>query len=557
MIAAYFSSLLLLITGWPTYGYSYDNTRSVPFRQINARNVAALAPAWKYETGRYGKFEATPIVVGDAMYLTLPPDDTVVALDAASGKLKWTYTPKLRPVKLCCGAVNRGVAVSGGEVFVATLDARLIALDARSGKPRWQRAVGPPEHGYSETMAPLAWNGMVFIGTSGGDIGMRGSFSAYSASSGKLLWRWWSVSNGWEGRYIGRVYGLSLHRDIRREKALARKYRDAWKKGGGPVWMTPALDAARGTLFLGVGNPWPVVDGEKRPGDNLYTDCVVALDARTGKMHWYYQEVPHDVWDYDAASPPVLLDAIDRSGRRVPAVAEAGKTGFLYVLDRATGALLHRYRGFVPQRNLFPDVSHGRVLGQPTGGDGVVAPIAYDPVARQVYVGAMDQWRVAERTDAYWHVAGQAYPLFTALNLDTGRVRWQLRFDSIGEIDAGINATAGPLYAGGLVFWGEEGTGRFLALDPTNGKAVWQFQTEAGYPTGRDRTLRQKLHDFFAPIKHLLWHELQPQPESHIHNSAIAYVVGGREYIAIGGDSFYRSGSSAGDTLYVFSLAKR
>ena len=201
-------------------------------------------------------FEATPIAVDGVVYVTTGGNNGVFAIDAASGRQRWHYIPSVGSAPYIF-SVNRGVAVAGGRVFITTLDAHIIALDARSGKALWNTRIGNPHDGLSETAAPLAWNGLVFIGSSGNEFGVRGSFSAYSQQDGTLKWRWWTVSRGWEGRYTTAAHGLPLHRDIRAERASADRLSDAWKHGGGAVWMTPALNAQEATIYLSTGNPAP------------------------------------------------------------------------------------------------------------------------------------------------------------------------------------------------------------------------------------------------------------------------------------------------------------
>jgi glucose dehydrogenase len=310
------------------------------------------------------------------------PDNGVFALDAQSGALIWHYVPKVGAARYVF-RVNRGVAVDSGRVYFNTLDDQLIALDARTGSRLWQTRIGDPRQNLSEDSAPLAWAGLVFVGSSGGEFGVRGSLSAYSQTDGRPVWRWWTVSPGWEGAFRNVVHGYPLHRDIARERSLVPRFRNSWKTGGGPIWMTPALSAADATIYLSTGNPAPDHNGEQRPGDNLFTDSIVALDARTGKMKWYYQETPHDVWDYDAASPPVLVDARNARGA---AVAEAEKTGWLYVVERETGKLLRISEPFVPQPHIYePPTAQGAKI-EPGDAGGAIGPIAYDPQARAAYV---------------------------------------------------------------------------------------------------------------------------------------------------------------------------
>jgi len=508
---------------WPSFGYDYANSRHVPFHQIDAHNVSSLRLTWKFSSGTYGKFEATPVVRDGVLYVVMPPDDTVVALDAANGQVKWRYTPVLSPVKLCCGPVNRGVAVDREHVYVATLDARLIALERRTGAVAWEATVAPPAEGYSETMAPLAWNGLVVVGISGGDVGIGGFLTAYAAHDGKRLWRWYSVPHA---------------------------------NGGGAIWMTPAVDKRRATLYAGTGNPFPMVDDRQRPGANLYSDSIVALDARRGTLRWYFQEVADDQWNYDATSPPVLVDAVVH-GRRMDAVAQAGKTGWLYVLDRDRGRLLRRSEAFVHQHNMFARPTEQGVYASPAGGAGAIAPIAWNPRLGRVFVTAVDQIHFARLADPYWRPAGEATQSVTAIDVNSGRLVWRRQFPPLGTIDGGLNSTNGPLATDELVFVGEESTGRLDAFDARNGDLLWQFQTTAGEPgAGVDVGFWTKLRDLLASWKHALLRQPRPAPASHIHDSPITYVVGGTQYVAVGGDAFYRTGDSSGDTLYVFALPR-
>jgi PQQ-dependent dehydrogenase (methanol/ethanol family) len=552
--------------GWPTYGGTYANTRHVDVAQINARNVASLRLAWTFSTGVYGQFETSPIVVGDTLYFTTGLTNMVYALDATRGTLRWRFAPHVGPAPYI-EQVNRGVAVDGGRVFVATLDDQLIALDARSGKPQWNVRVGDPREGLTETMAPLAWNGLVFIGSSGGEYGIRGSFSAYAQSNGHLVWRWWSVSPGWEGPYVSAVHGISLHRDLARERRSAPRYRDAWRHGGGPVWMTPALSPADGTIYLSTGNPAPNFNGDARPGDNLYTDSIVALDARSGTMRWYYQETPHDLWDYDAASPPVLFDARDARGRRVPAVGEAGKTGWFFILDRRTGAELRISQPFIPQTHIFAAPSPQGHIVQPGEGGGAIGPVAYDPQLHAIFVAGtvarelVKQDRVvAWRSGMEWQAGsqdwvGHGYALVSRIDVDTGRIAWQRRVAN--------PVVGGELSARDVVFLGEEGTGAFDALDARSGQLLWQVKP-AGLADAAEGSFPAALHRAWLTAGRVgtwLWMRARNQPpteqlsDEDIHAPPIAYVVDGREYVVVAADRPYSTlHPNAGDTLYAFTL---
>ena len=554
-------------SGWPTYGGSFANTRRAELTQITPGNVSSLRLAWTFATGVYGIFESSPIVANGTLYFTTGRTNTVLALDAATGALRWRFTPKLRDRIPYIMEVNRGVAVSNGRVFLATLDDRLIALDARTGRPVWNVAAGDLGTGQTETMAPLCWNGLVFLGSSGGEYGIRGSFSAYSAADGRLVWRWWSVSPGWEGRYAASVNGVSLHRDLARERADARLHRDSWRHGGGPVWMTPALSPADGAIYLSTGNPAPNYNGASRPGDNLYTDSIVALDARTGRTRWYYQETPHDLWDYDAASPPVLFPARDAQGRRVDAVGEAGKTGWFYILERRTGRLIRISEPFIPQPHLFaPPLRSGRLV-QPGEGGGAIGPVAYDPALRSVFVagtvvpervtqdemrawpGGAVEW---EQGDQEW--VGEGISVFSRIDVDTGRIRWRHRAPS--------PIVGGALSVGQLVFTGEEGTGKLDAFDARSGTLLWQIAPSDDPPA--DHSLLGMAHHAWSFAAGLIPRALarlrgthRPPSDRDIHAPPIAYAIGGREFVVVAADQYdTANASNGGDTLYAFTLPR-
>src|SRR2546429_962569 len=323
---------------WVMYGHNYWNNRYSPLKTINTTNVKNLVPRAVYTHGaeRLGSFETTPVVVNGIMYITSPatPNNIVRAFDLRTQKKLWEYEHKNAPVSTaCCGPNNRGVAVADGLIFLGTLDGQLVALDQGTGKEKWAVQVGDPAAGYTETMAPLVVGDNVIIGTSGAEYGIRGVVKAYSAASGAPAWTWYTLPDpphgGWCGQWSRTTWeGEDLHRDIAKEKADSAKYADAWQHGGGSMWMTPAYDDATKTLYVAIGNPSPDLDGGIRPGDNLWTESVVAISATNGEFKWGYQEVPHDVWDLDAVSPPVIAMV---GGKK--AVVEAGKTGFVYVLD--------------------------------------------------------------------------------------------------------------------------------------------------------------------------------------------------------------------------------
>jgi alcohol dehydrogenase (cytochrome c) len=534
---------------WPTYGSTYGNTRHVNVDTITSFTLAHLAPVWRFVLGSHERVESTPIVVGRTLYMTTGVGNNVFALDATTGKLKWRYRPALGFMSPCCGALNRGVAVSDGRVFFATLDAQLIALDAQTGKPLWKTQVGDAKAGFSETMAPLAWNGAVFIGSSGSDYGIRGSLSAYRASDGKLLWRWYAVSKGWEGSYTQTVHGMSLHRNVTAEKHDAMKYANAWMHGGGAIWMTPALDERRGTLFLSTNNPAPVFNGSVRPGDNLYTDSVVALEARTGKMLWYYQQTPHDVWEYEPASPPVLFDALDKHGHRIPVVAEAGKTRWLYILDRRNGRLVRLSQSWGGDNHLYdPPAPRSEESQLPLRG--TIGPIAYDPAHHLALVTSIDR----PPPNQSWS------DVLSAVDVDNGKIVWRR---TLGDTHQGIRGDpvlAGALSAGNLIFVSDP-FGYFSALDASSGDVLWQYRLgrdeEADIGAPAIVRLAHRVRDFLKPMKRWLFHQDAPTGvTAGVDAAPIAYRIGGREYIAIGFDTQPES-ATGGATIFAFALSER
>jgi len=496
LVCAAAASNLSAQTKWMTYGGNDWNQRYSTLTAINATNVKSLVPRMVFQTGisKLGSFENTPIVVENMMYVTTPYN-TLIAYNLDTGKQVWRYEHKLGTTIFCCGPNNRGVGVHGPHVYMGTLDAHLIAFDRMSGDIVWDNEVADPAFGYSITHAPLVIGNNVIVGVSGGEYGIRGHVTAYDAVTGKQVWRWYSIPapkgdptfdeaapNGWYGNWVDATpEGNNLNRNTGAEKSDSAKYADAWTRGGGGVWMTPAYDQSLGLIYVAVGNPSPDLDGSVRPGDNLYTDCVVAIDAKTGKTKWYYQTVPHDVWDLDAVSPPVVTTL---GGKKV--VVHAGKTAWVYVLDAATGTLVRKTENFTPQENMFaqPTASGTRMLPGANGG-AEWSPIAVDPKLNYAFVAGLHQPMNYITHNAAWDkgklwlgsafvaIAGEEqYGLFTALNLGTGKKAWQVKVPQ--PMMGGALATAG-----GLVFTGE-GNGNFNAYDSRTGKLLWQFQAGAG-----------------------------------------------------------------------------
>jgi len=493
---------------WLTYGRDFSNERFAPFTQINRETAHQLKPLWRQGARRliksYLRTESTPVIADGMLIYTDPgmrlaqPGNHVIAVNARTGRAIWSWYRRPGATALCCGLVNRGVALYGDKVYVGTLDAHLIALDRRTGEVVWDTQVedAEPAKGYSFTMAPLAAGGKILIGTSGGEFGIRGFLDAYDPESGRRLWRFYTVPSPQEGGSWGKLSlttqaGDRLPRDTAAERRDSIRYADAWKRGGGPVWTTPAYDPTLGLIIFGIGNP-SGIDGRIAPGDNLYTSSIAALDLSTGKLRWHHQMVPHDEWDYDPASPPVLMD-VPYNGDTIPLVAEAGKTGWVYMLDRRTGKLLRRSEPFVPIQNVFARPTAEGVRTAPgTRGGSNWPSTAYSPVTGAMYVLGSYIPMIYKIDSAAMAEAGARQPdvappilarfsefekdgrfgTFTAVDVATGKIRWQHKVHSPLML-GGALATAG-----GLVFFPEPG---FLnALDAETGKPVWRYEMEKG-----------------------------------------------------------------------------
>jgi alcohol dehydrogenase (cytochrome c) len=461
---------------WLTFSGNYSGQRYSKLVQITRENVTRLRIDWVHQTSTPDTIvEATPLVVGDVMYVTEPPSH-VVALDARSGRQLWVYRHPLPDrLSLCCGRINRGVAVLGDRVFVSTLDAHLVALDARTGRRAWDAELAPHAQGYSATAAPLALKDKVIVGIAGGEFGIRGFLDAYDAQTGARVWRFETIPgpgqpghDTWTG--------------------------DSWRTGGGPTWMTGTYDPQLGLVYWGVGNPSPDHAGDVRGGDNLYTNSVVALDAETGVLRWHYQFTPHDVYDYDANQVPVLVDA-SWGGAPRKLLLNANKNGFFYVLDRQSGELLFA----TPLARTSWATSVGadgrpvRVPGtQPTARGTLVYPgpggganwwppsfhrdsgLFVVPVAEQgkVFFAGAPEFREGEMFVGSTTEPASGEPSWSALRAirpSTGEIAWQLRRP--GRESFGMGGTLST--AGGLVFWGEDR--ELMALDAETGAVLWSM----------------------------------------------------------------------------------
>ena len=463
-------------SNWLMYHGSYSGWRHSRLRQLDTTNVSRLRVAWIYQTQHdFGRVETTPIVVDSVMYIT-EPGATVVALNAGTGEVQWTFTPTLGELKLCCGVVNRGVAVLDTSVFVATPDARLIAIDNRTGKKRWEVTAAESGKGYSYTSAPLVVGNMIIAGVAGGEFGIRGFVDAYDAASGRRLWRTYTIPEpGAPGSETWKNPG-------------------AMTTGGGPAWLTGTYDPELGLVYLGVGNPSPDYDGASRPGDNLYTNSVIALKATSGEIVWHFQFTPHDTHDYDAVQVPALIDAklagVDRN-----LLLFANKNGFYYVLDRVTGRFvtakpfatqnwasgLDTLGRPVVRQEATPSRTGALVYPSQNGATNWWSP-SYSPRTGLFYIPVHEQGSVFFQRDEA-HSSGDDYlgghgqirtadaaTFVRALDALTGEMRWEHQFggDIPSNLMGGILSTAG-----GLVFSGASNT--FSAFHDRTGRELWRY----------------------------------------------------------------------------------
>jgi alcohol dehydrogenase (cytochrome c) len=460
---------------WLTYSGSYKAQRYSGLNQINAGNVRRLRPVWLYQMRTTERIEASPLVADGIMYVA-EPGGSVTALDTMTGRPMWKYVRNVvKGTRGCCGQVNRGVAILNDMVYAGTFDSHLIALDIKSGTVRWDVVVADPKVGYSITAAPLAIRDKILIGVAGGEYGIRGFVDAYDAKTGRRAWRFWTVP------------------------AAGEPGSDTWagnsaKTGSAATWVTGAYDPEQNIVFWGTGNPGPDWNGDLRGGDNLYSDCLLALDGDTGKLKWYFQFTPHDTHDWDSTEIPVLADVAVR-GETHKAVLFGNRNSFYYVLDRVSGKFLagREYARQSWSKGLddsgkpivVPD-SEPTVEGKKTypdvgGGTNWFSP-SYSPQTGLFYVASRDVGGVylkgdpTFRSGAQFNGGGQApiageeaLGFIRALAPGTGELKWQFQLHSVAE--AGILSTAGNLLFAGT------NEGAFFALDASNGHPLWHFQT--------------------------------------------------------------------------------
>lgn len=493
------------------YNGDYTGRRYSELSQIDAHNVQNLRAQWVFHASNSEALEVTPVVVGGVMYVTSAND--AFALDARTGRVLWHHE---RPVS--SGLIddasahhNRGVALWRDRVYVETDNAHLLCLDARSGHLLWDVEYADASKNYGATSAPLVVKDEVIVGTSGGDDGVRGFVAAFDAASGRLKWRFWTIpgpgefgSESWPG--------------------------DAYWHGGGTTWMPGTYDPELNTVYWGTSNPSPDFIGDVRPGDDLYTACVVALDADTGKLKWYFQFTPHDLFDYDAEETPMLVDAPFEGAER-HLLVEANRNGFYYVLDRTNGKFLRAAR-FAERLNwasgvdaagrpvttgVVPTADGTRICPSMLGATNWYSP-SYNPATQLFYFMALESCDIYfskpepfERGKLYYNTGTQHAPgedrrkILLAVEVQSGRVAWRYPQVGNGRSWAGTLSTAG-----GLVFFGDDAE-EFEAVDAHTGRPLWHFNTG-----------------------------------QTIYASPMCYSVDGVEYVAI----------AAGSNVFSFSLAR-
>jgi alcohol dehydrogenase (cytochrome c) len=496
---------------WISYNGDYSGRRYSSLAQINSANVGQLRAAWVFHSHDSSRLEVTPVVVNGMMFVTAANE--AFALDASTGRLVWQHS---RPISggLIDDAsrhINRGVAVWRSRVYMETDNAHLLCLDARSGNVIWDVAYADWNKNYGATSAPLVVKDKVLVGTSGGDDGVRGFVAAYDAMTGKLAWRFWTIPAPGEFGSASWPGALYLH-------------------GGGTTWMPGTYDPELDTLFWGTSNPAPDFEGSVRPGDDLYTDCILALDPDTGKLKWYFQFTPHDLFDYDGLETPIVIDAIYK-GKAHKLLVQANRNGYVYVLDRTDGTFLSA-TPFVEKLNwakgideqgrpirteVKPTPEGTRICPGYSGATNWFAP-SYNESTHSVYFMALEECETYfskaqpqrfKEGEMYYstgvkHIAEESsQKVLVAYNLDTGTFAWKYPQAGRGRSSGGTMTTAG-----GLVFFGDDADS-LEAVDAQTGKPLWHFNTGQGMSA-----------------------------------SPMSYAIGGKQYAAI----------AAGSDIFSFSL---
>jgi alcohol dehydrogenase (cytochrome c) len=510
---------------WLTYSGTYMSQRYSLLTQITPANARDLELKWVFQARWLDYYQATPLVVDGIMYTTQGND--VVALDAVTGKIFWIfpYTPA-SDARFCCGRITRGLAIHRDTLFLATVDANLIAIDSKGGRPLWRKVIAPATAGYSMTLAPLVVKDKVIVGTAGGEFGIRGFIAAYEAATGEESWRFNTVP----------LPGETGH----------DTWGEGWKNGGASIWVTGSYDPETNLTFWGVGNPGPDYNAKLRPGDNLYSNSVVAVDADTGKLKWHYQFMPQDEFDWDAVQVPVLAD-ISWQGKPRKVMLWANRNGFFYVLDRRTGEFLQASpiakqnwnAGFekngrpIRTANAAPSYEGTLIYPGNQGATNWFNP-SFSPRTGLFYVNVWENsHHIFARTDQPY-VEGASYTQGRLTTNYPGR-----------GIAAGMRAAQRP-----NLRMEEENYGTLRAFDPQTGKWKWEYKmtdlTDAGIlTTASDVLFSGGREGFFFALDatngSLQW---KAQLGGPVQNGPMTYSVNGKQYVAV----------SASNSLFVFGL---
>jgi len=514
---------------WLLYGGDYANTRNSPIKALNPQAVRDMRVAWTFPTGTLGQFEVSPVIYDGIMYVT-SSYNRLFALDALTGELYWRYDHQLPDdLRLCCGPVNRGVAISGDLVLMATLDARLLAFNRKTGVLVWNVEIAPYADGFSATSAPLIVKDMAIIGIAGGEFGVRGYFDAYDVATGERVWRHYTVPA--EG-----------------EPGVETWAGDSYKSGGAPAWTTGAYDPETDTLFWTTGNPSPDWNGDLRAGDNLFSNTLLAVDPNTGERKWHFQFTPHDVWDYDGNTQIFLVD-VKRGGETIKAIVQPNRNGYFYIIDRSTGkfiaattyveelnwSTLDENGRPIPNPEAFPtEEPTFRVCPSNLGGLNGSWTAAANPELGLVYIPVLEACQMFQKGIVAFVEgqpfmggqpltvdvdAGRAHGHLSAVDMNTGEVRW--RYMDAHPMMGGALSTAG-----GVVFTGNQ-SGYAIALDGATGEVLWKFKMGGG---------------------------MRSQP--------VAYQIDGRSFVAMGSGNWNTLAAFAGGPgdipegghLFVFEL---
>lgn len=494
---------------WLSYNGDYTGRRFTSLTQITPQNVGQMRAQWVFHSRNVGVLEVTPVVVNGVMYVTGSND--AYAIYASTGQVIWHHSRQITEglVDDASGHINRGVAVLGNRLYMETDNAHLLCLDARSGNLLWDVAYATGNRNYGATSAPLVVKDKVLVGTSGGDDGVRGFVAAFNAETGKEEWRFWTIpapgefgSSSWPG--------------------------DLYMHGGGTTWMPGTYDPELNTIYWGTSNPSPDFEGTVRPGDDLYTNCVLAIDPDTGKLKWYFQFTPHDLADYDAVETPVLVDSV-YEGKPRKLLIQANRNGFVYVLDRTNGKFLSA-RQFSLKQNwakgidengrpiltgLIPDEEGARICPGYAGATNWFSP-TYSEMTHLFYFMSLDDCNVySAKVEKFeegreYYSTGVKHPqdevkqkVLIAYNPVSNRFEWRNAQVGEGHSFAGVMSTAT-----GLVLFGNDANS-FEAVDGATGKSLWHFNM--GQPP---------------------------------HASPMSYAVDGKQYFAI----------AAGSDIFAFAL---